>query len=58
MVLEDEGYCASFSPPRVLLQLEPEHGQEVSQKYLKKESWDNLAAQKGKISSVYQRQFK
>jgi len=40
--------------PRVLLQLEPERmvvGKSVK-KYLKKESWDNLAAQKGKISSV------
>lgn len=40
--------------PRALLQLESEcaiAGKAVK-KYLKKESWDNLAAQKGKISSV------
>lgn len=41
--------------PRVLLQVEPQRmivGKKSVKKYLKKESWDNLAAQKGKISSV------
>ena len=41
--------------PRVLLQVEPERvvvGKKSVKKYLKKESWGNLAAQKGKISSV------
>jgi predicted Abi (CAAX) family protease len=41
--------------PRVLLQLEPERmivGKKSVKKYLKKETWSNLAAQKGKISSV------
>jgi len=40
--------------PRALLQLESDRmivGSSVK-KYLKKDSWDNLAAQKGKISSV------
>ncbi|MBD2310036.1 CAAX protease [Chroococcidiopsis sp. FACHB-1243] len=41
--------------PRVLLQVKPDRaiaGKKSVKKYLKKESWDNLAAQKGKISSV------
>lgn len=41
--------------PRILLQLEPERmvvGKKSVKKYLKKESWGNLAAQKGRISSV------
>ncbi|MDM9385744.1 hypothetical protein QUB80_34380 [Chlorogloeopsis sp. ULAP01] len=41
--------------PRVLLQVKPERvvvGKKSVKKYLKKESWGNLAAQKGKISSV------
>ena len=40
--------------PRVLLQLEPDRMivGKSDKKYLKKESWGNLAAQKGKISSV------
>ncbi|MBW4640576.1 MAG: CAAX protease [Gloeocapsa sp. UFS-A4-WI-NPMV-4B04] len=41
--------------PRVLLQVKPERiivGEKPVKKYLKKESWGNLAAQKGKISSV------
>ncbi len=40
--------------PRALLQLEPERmvvGKKPVKKYLKKESWGNLAAQKGKIST-------
>ena len=41
--------------PRALLKVEPERrivGEKAAKDYLKKESWNNLAAQKGKISSV------
>ncbi|MBE9017931.1 CAAX protease [Chroococcidiopsidales cyanobacterium LEGE 13417] len=41
--------------PRALLQVKPESaivGKQSVKKYLKQESWDNLAAQKGKISSI------
>ena len=41
--------------PRALLQVEPERiitGEKSVKKYLKKECWDNLAAKKGKVSSV------
>ncbi|KJH71575.1 CAAX amino protease [Aliterella atlantica] len=40
--------------PRALLQLQPERAiaDKAVKKYLKKEAWSNLVAQKGKISSV------
>ncbi|BAZ16197.1 hypothetical protein NIES4071_80720 [Calothrix sp. NIES-4071] len=41
--------------PRALLQLKPERqivGEDAVKHYLKKESWNNLAVQKGNISSV------
>ena len=53
--LDESGlFIVQALAPRVLLQVKPERtiaGRAVKN-YLKKESWDNLAAQKGKISSV------
>ena len=52
---ESEMFVVRALAPRALLRVEPERvitGNKSVEKYLKKEAWNNLAAQKGKISSV------
>jgi predicted Abi (CAAX) family protease len=52
---ESKRFVVRSLAPRTLLQLKPERqiiGEDVVKHYLKKESWNNLAEQKGKISSA------